>query len=74
MAGRNSHDLLPLPYSEEALDHVSARVHAVQERLGAPLLLENPSTYVAFAASTLTEWEFLAALCERDGCPDCWSM
>jgi uncharacterized protein (UPF0276 family) len=66
--GRNSHDLLPLPYSEEALVHVSARVHEVQERLGAPLLIENPSTYVAFAASTMTEWEFLAELCRRTSC------
>ena len=66
--GQYLHDLLPLPYTEEALDHVAARVHAVQERLGRPLLLENPSAYVAYRDSTMTEWEFLAALARRTGC------
>jgi uncharacterized protein (UPF0276 family) len=66
--GQYLHDLLPLPYTEEALDHVVARVAAVQERLGRPLLLENPSAYVAFKDSTLTEWEFLAELTRRTGC------
>jgi uncharacterized protein (UPF0276 family) len=47
---------------------VAARVHAVQERLGRPLLLENPSAYVAYRDSTMTEWEFLAALARRTGC------
>jgi uncharacterized protein (UPF0276 family) len=66
--GQYLHDLLPLPYTEEALDHVSARVHQVQERLGRPLLLENPSAYLAFRDSTLSEWEFLSALTRRTGC------
>ncbi len=66
--GQYVHDLLPLPYTEEALAHVASRVHAVQERLGRPLLLENPSAYVAYRDSTMTEWEFLAALVRRTGC------
>jgi uncharacterized protein (UPF0276 family) len=62
VAGKNTHDLLPLPYSEEALRHVITRVRAVQDFLERPLILENPSTYVEFAAQGLSEWEFLAAL------------
>ena len=68
VAGRNNHDLLPLPYTEEALAHVSARVRQVQDVLHAPLMLENPSTYVAFAGSCMSEWAFLAALCQNTGC------
>lgn len=63
--GKNTHDLLPLPYTEEALEHVAARVRTVQDYLEAPLLLENPSTYVEFAGSEFTEWEFLRELCAR---------
>ncbi len=66
--GRNTHDLLPMPYTEEALLHTIARVREVSERLERPLVLENPSSYVEFAASTLTEWEFLARLAEEADC------
>jgi len=66
--GHNTHDLLPLPYTPETLDHVTARVHEVQEAWGAALVLENPSSYVAFRASTIPEWEFLAERCHRTGC------
>jgi uncharacterized protein len=66
--GRNTHDLLPMPYTEEALRHTVARVREVSERLERPLVLENPSSYVEFAASTLTEWEFLARLAEEADC------
>ena len=66
--GINTHDLLPLPYSEEALAHLAPRVHRVQEALGRPLVLENLSSYVRFAQSTLSEWEFLAALVRATGC------
>jgi uncharacterized protein (UPF0276 family) len=66
--GRNSHDLLPMPYTDEALRHVARRVRQVQEIMEAPLFLENPSTYVEFAGSTLSEWDFLAALCAETGC------
>jgi uncharacterized protein (UPF0276 family) len=65
--GENLHDLLPLPWTEEALDHLAARVHHAQERLGRRLLLENPSSYVAYAHSTMPEWEFLAELVRRTG-------
>lgn len=66
--GSYVHDLLPLPYTEEALAHVASRVAQVQDRLGRRLLLENPSSYVAFKDSTMTEWEFLAELSRRSGC------
>ena len=66
--GLNLHDLLPLPYTEEALAHVAARVGEVQDALGRRILLENVSSYVSFAASTCTEWEFLACLTERADC------
>jgi uncharacterized protein (UPF0276 family) len=66
--GQYLHDLLPLPYTEEALAHVAGRVQQVQERLGRPLLLENPSTYLAYRESTMAEWEFLAELTRRTGC------
>jgi uncharacterized protein (UPF0276 family) len=66
--GRNMHDLLPLPYTEEALAHVAARVDRVQEHLGRELVLENVSSYVEFAHSTMSEWEFIAELSKRTGC------
>jgi len=66
--GQYVHDLWPLPYTEECLEHVAARVRQVQDRLGRQLLLENPSSYVAYRASTMSEWEFLAELCRRADC------
>jgi uncharacterized protein (UPF0276 family) len=66
--GHYVHDLLPLPYTEESLLHVASRVQRVQERIGRALLLENPSSYVAFKDSTMTEWEFLSELSRRSGC------
>jgi uncharacterized protein (UPF0276 family) len=68
LRGINMHDLLPLPYTEEALDHVAERVLRVQDRLGRRLVLENVSSYVTYAASELTEWEFIANLCQRADC------
>ena len=68
VAGKNSHDLLPMPYNEEALRHVATRVREVQDFLGTPLLLENPSSYAEFVASSMTEWEFLAALAKEADC------
>jgi uncharacterized protein len=67
-AGTNTHDLLPLPYTEESLRHTARRIREAQDLLEAPLFLENPSTYVEFKASTMTEWEFLRALAEESGC------
>ena len=66
--GMYAHDLLPVPYTEEALAHVTARVAAVQERLGRRILLENPSSYLAWKGSEMTEWEFLAAVATRADC------
>lgn len=66
--GRQLHDLLPLPYTEEALDVVVRNVQRVQERLGRRLLLENVSSYVAFEQSTMSECEFLREVCARTDC------
>jgi uncharacterized protein (UPF0276 family) len=66
--GHHAHDLLPLPYTEEALEHVVRRVVAVQERLGRQILLENVSSYLTYTHSTIAEWEFLAAVAERADC------
>jgi uncharacterized protein (UPF0276 family) len=66
--GRNAHDLLPMPYTEEALRHTVARARAVSDILERPLVLENPSSYVEFAASSMPEWEFLARLAHEADC------
>jgi uncharacterized protein (UPF0276 family) len=66
--GLNSHDLLPMPLTEEGLAHVAARVRQVQDVLGRPLILENPSSYVRFAQSTMEEPEFLRRLAGETGC------
>jgi uncharacterized protein (UPF0276 family) len=66
--GINSHDLLPMPLTEESLRHTAARVRTVQDFLGRPLIVENPSTYLEFSASRMPEWEFLGRLCEDSGC------
>lgn len=66
--GTNSHDLLPLPYTDEAVQHISNRVRQVQDTLGRQLVLENVSAYVTFEHSTLEEWEFLNAIAETSGC------
>jgi uncharacterized protein (UPF0276 family) len=68
VAGVNAHDLLPLPYTEEALAHVVARVRTVQDFLGRRILLENVSSYVGFRDSRLTEWEFLSEIAVRADC------
>jgi uncharacterized protein (UPF0276 family) len=68
VGGHNSHDLLPLPYNEEALAHTIRRVQAVQDQLGRQIALENPSSYLTFAGSTLTEWDFLSQLAEGADC------
>jgi uncharacterized protein len=61
-------DLLPIPYNRASLRRVCAHIQQVQERLGRPMLLENPSTYLSFAASTLDEGDFLAEVVRRTGC------
>jgi len=66
--GRHLNDLLPLPFTEEALAHVCTRVAAIQEFLGRELLVENVSSYFAFPDSTIPEYEFVAAVAARTGC------
>lgn len=66
--GTNTHDLMPLPYTDEAVAHVSERILQVQEFLGRRILIENVSSYVEYRHSCVPEWEFLAAIVERADC------
>ena len=66
--GLNLHDLMPMPYTEEAIQHVADRVSQVQDFIGRRMLLENVSSYVSYNASQLSEWEFLREVCERADC------
>jgi len=68
IATRNMHDLLPLPYTREAVNHVAGRISQVQEYLGRQILIENVSSYVNFEQSEMTEWEFLREIAERADC------
>jgi len=66
--GRSLNDLLPLPYTEESLAHVVARIGEVQDYLGRSILVENVSSYLQFRSSTIPEWEFVAEVARRAGC------
>lgn len=66
--GYNMHDLLPIPYTRDALDHVCDRIDLVQNYLGRPIGMENVSTYVAFKQSEMTEWDFISEMTKRTGC------
>jgi uncharacterized protein len=66
--GRHLNDLLPLPYTEEALRHMAARVREVQDALGRQILMENISSYLRFVCPEVPEWEFLTALAQESGC------
>lgn len=66
--GENLHDLLPLPYNEEAITHVSSRIAQLQDFLGRQMLFENVSSYMSFESSEMTEWEFVAEVAKRSGC------
>jgi uncharacterized protein len=68
VGGHYLNDLLPLPYTQEALAHLAARVGEIQERLGRQILIENISSYLQFDESAMPEWEFLAELTNRSGC------
>ncbi|NII55336.1 DUF692 domain-containing protein [Luteibacter sp. SG786] len=68
VAGFSSHDLLPVPYTEEALALVCRNIEVAQDVLGRSMLFENPSSYVAFDGATMSEWEFLAEMSKRTGC------
>ena len=66
--GKNLHDLMPLPYTEATVNHVADRVRQVQDFLGRQILLENVSSYITFAQSEMSEWEFLRAIAEKADC------
>jgi len=68
VGGHYAHDLLPLPYTEEALTHVVARVDRIQDRLGRQILIENVSSYLTYVRSAMPEWEFLAEVARRSDC------
>jgi len=68
VAGLNTHELVPIPFTEESLAHVVERVRILQDVLERPLVLENPSSYVTYVASTMTEWEFLSRMAEEADC------
>jgi uncharacterized protein len=68
VGGRNVHDLLPLPYTEEAVHHVAGRIRQVQEILERTILIENVSSYLEFTSSRLSEFEFLSAVADEADC------
>lgn len=68
VAGRNGHDLYPIPYTEESLRHVVERIKVVQDFLGRPLVLENPSTYLTFASDAMSEVEWIGRMAEEADC------
>ena len=65
---RNMHDLLPLPYTEEAVIHVADRISRVQDFIGSQMLIENLSSYITYCEDVMPEWEFLSAVAERADC------
>jgi uncharacterized protein len=65
---KNMHDLLPLPYTEEAIDHVAERIARVQDYMGRQMLLENLSSYITYSEDAMPEWEFLSAIAEKADC------
>ena len=68
VGGINSHDLLPMPYTEESLTHLSSQIAKVQDYLGREMIFENVSSYLTYKTSEMTEWEFLAQLTKNTGC------
>jgi uncharacterized protein len=68
VGGRYAHDLLPLPYTEEAIRHVAATIRHVQDRLGRRILVENVSSYITYSISSMPEWVFLSAVADEADC------
>ena len=68
IGGHNTHDLVPLPYTTESVEHVAERVRTVQEHLGRRIALENVSSYLSYTADAMPEWEFLTAIAENADC------
>ncbi len=65
---KNTHDLMPLPYTEEVINHVADRIRQVQDFLGRQILIENVSSYITYQQSEMSEWEFIAEICKRADC------
>lgn len=65
---KNMHDLLPLPYTEEAVNHLADRISEVQDYMGRQMLIENLSSYITYSDDAMTEWEFLSAIAEKADC------
>jgi uncharacterized protein (UPF0276 family) len=68
VSGTNLHDLLPLPYTNEVIDHVAGQVRRVQDRLGRRIAIENVSSYLSFNDDAMSEWNFIAAIAEEADC------
>ncbi len=68
VGGVNMHDLLPLPYTQQAIDHMVSRIMSIQEFLGRPIAVENVSSYLTYKQSTMHEWEFVREIVTRSGC------
>ena len=68
MDHKNMHDLLPLPYTEEAVTHMADKISQVQDYLGQQILIENLSSYITYKDDSMSEWEFLSAVCEKADC------
>lgn len=66
--GLNAHDLLPVPYTCQTIDHIVSRIQQIQEFLGRALLIENVSSYLTFKQSEMTEWDFLVEIMRKSGC------
>ncbi len=66
--GVNAHDLLPIPYTYQAVDHIVSRIHQIQEFLGRPILIENVSSYLTYKQSEMTEWEFILEIVKKADC------
>ena len=68
ISGLNMHDLLPLPYTKNRIDHVVSRLHEVQDYLKRPILIENVSSYLNYKQSEMTEWQFISDIAKQSGC------
>lgn len=68
VSGLNAHDLLPIPYTQEAVQHIVSRIQQIQDFLGRPILIENVSSYLMFKQSEMTEWEFILQILNQSGC------
>ena len=66
--GVNAHDLLPIPYTHEAINHIVSRLHQIQDFIGRPILIENVSSYLTYKQSEMSEWEFILEIIKQSGC------